>query len=203
MSGVWVSGLWLVVALLVVVLLAAGWRLSWMATRLDRAHSRAERTWAALDAALVRRAHRAQELAGDPRLGATTAAELAAAATAALTPDLTPDEREIRESALSGALSRSATLSRVGASGGELEQQRAVLARRLHNDAVTTALGLRRRRTVAWFRLAGHAQEPRSFEMADFTRHSSAHADATPTYEEPSPGVTKVASVSGKSHATR
>ena len=42
------------------------WRLSWLATRVDRANTRAERTWAALDAALVRRAQGAAEMALAP-----------------------------------------------------------------------------------------------------------------------------------------
>lgn len=136
---------------------------------------RSARTWAALDAALVRRARRAQELATDPRLEPAVAVAITAAATDALAPDLDADERERRESALSAALSLSSP------SEGDLEHRRAVLARRLHNDAVTTAKGLRSRRT---------------FEIADFTR-------ATPTCRELSPEPTRVTVVSGEPHATR
>lgn len=195
MNSLWVSGLW-VVAVLVVVLLVVGWRLSWMATRLDRAHSRAERAWSALDVALVRRAHRAQQLAADPRLAPEAALALAAAATAALEPDLAQKDREVRESVLSEALSHS------GLAGGEIEQQRAGLARRLHNDAVTTAIGLRRRRTVIWFRLAGHAEEPRSFEMADFLRPTPPYPESSGCTEPP-PEPTRVSSVDGEAHANR
>ena len=47
------------------------------------------------------------------------------------------------------------------------ERARASLYRRLHNDAVATALLLRRRYTVRILRLAGRSAEPRPFEMAD------------------------------------
>ena len=57
--------IWSIVSVLVIILLIIGWRLSWLATRVDRANARTESTWAALDAALVRRAQRAAELAPD------------------------------------------------------------------------------------------------------------------------------------------
>jgi hypothetical protein len=147
-------------ALVVIVLLAVGWRLSWLATRLDRAHTRVERRWAALDAALVRRAQAALEAAravsGDP---ASSLLVCDAAATA-LTPDLEPSAREQAESDLSRVLVL------IPLEGVTPYAERVELAHRLHNDAVVTALGLRRRRTVVLFRLAGHAAEPRAFEMA-------------------------------------
>lgn len=51
-------------AALVVILLAYGWHLTWLASRLDRAHRRVERSWAVLDAALARRVDLA--VGGDP-----------------------------------------------------------------------------------------------------------------------------------------
>lgn len=154
-----------VVALLLVVLLVAGWRLSWLATRVDRAHQRVERAWAALDAALVRRAQRAAELAGSPRLDPASALLLSDAAATALEPDLGPADREQAESDLSHVLQ---IVVPPGVQAGlEAEQERATLGRRLHNDAVATARSLRERRTVRLFRLAGHADPPRTFEMAD------------------------------------
>lgn len=146
---------------LVIVLLVVGWRLSWLATRLDRAHQRVERSWAALDAALVRRAQRVTEIAGRPGLDPASALLLADAATSALEPDLDPAEREQAESDLSHLLEL-VTPAEIGP-----EQDRAALGRRLYNDAVTTARSLRDRRTVRVFRLAGHATVPRTFEMAD------------------------------------
>lgn len=145
----------------VVVMLSVGWRLSWLATRLDRAHHRVERAWAALDAALVRRAQQAAELAGSPNLDPASALLLSDAAAAALEPELAPGERERAESDLSHVL----TLVLPG--GTTAEQDRASLGRRLHNDAVRTAGALQQRRTVRVFRLAGHACPPRTFEMAD------------------------------------
>jgi hypothetical protein len=49
---------------------------------------------------------------------------------------------------------------------GEAEQ-RLVVARSVHNDAVRDNLGLRSRRLVRWFRLAGTAPLPTYFEIAD------------------------------------
>jgi len=149
------------VAGVVVVLLALGWWLSWVATRLDRAHYRVEGTWAALDAALVRRAQRAAELAGavprDPAIGLL----VADAAAAALQPDLNPLARERAESDLSHVLAL------VALPGLAEETERLRLARRLHNDAVATARTLRRRTLVRLFRLAGHARTPEPFEMTE------------------------------------
>lgn len=146
---------------LLIVLLVSGWRLSWLATRVDRAHHRVERAWAALDAALVRRAQRVAEIAGSPTLDPASALLLSDAAATALEPDLDPAEREQAESDLSHVL-RLVPSTQIGD-----EQDRAALGRRLYNDAVATARALRERRTVRVFRLAGHAAVPQTFEMAD------------------------------------
>jgi hypothetical protein len=148
------------IGLLIIVLLAIGWRLSWLATRLDRAHTRVERRWAALDAALVRRAQAALEAARAPEVDLASSLLVCDAAAAALLPDLDLAGREEAESNLSRVLVV-VPLPAVGP-----YEERVELARRLHNDAVVTALGLRRRRTVMLFRLAGHAAEPCAFEMA-------------------------------------
>jgi hypothetical protein len=52
---------------------------------------------------------------------------------------------------------------------GELvdAEQLALLARRVHNDAVRDTLDLRSRRLVRWLRLAGTAPVPAYFEIAD------------------------------------
>jgi hypothetical protein len=47
------------------------------------------------------------------------------------------------------------------------ERARASMCRRLHNDAVATALLLRRRYAVRILRLAGRTAEPRPFEMEE------------------------------------
>ncbi len=155
--------IWSIASVLVIVLLIIGWRLSWLATRVDRANARTESTWAALDAALVRRAQRAAELGAAPGVDPASALLVSDAAAAALEPDLSHHDRERAESDLSHVLEV------VGPSVSEIagEWERASLSRRLHNDAVSTARALHRRRIVRTFRLAGHAGEPRPFEMAD------------------------------------
>ncbi len=148
-------------ALVVIVLLAAGWWLSWLATRLDRAHARVERSWAVLDTELVRRAQRAAQLAQVPEVDPASALLVCDAAGAALERDLSRDAREQAESTLTHVVDL------VALTGLELEQDRACLARRLHNDAVTTARAIRSRPVVRAFRLAGRATDPQPFEMAD------------------------------------
>ncbi|HET9649769.1 MAG TPA: hypothetical protein VFP34_16270 [Microlunatus sp.] len=149
-----------IVGLAVIVLLVVGWRLSWLATRLDRAHTRVERRWAALDAALVRRAQAALEAARSGSIDPASMLLVCDAAAAALEPDLDPAAREQAESDLSRVLAL------VSLPAVEPYAERAELARRLHNDAVVSAVRLRRGRTVTLFRLTGHATEPRAFEMA-------------------------------------
>ena len=61
-----------IMGLVVIVALILGWRITWLATRVDRANARAERTWEALDAALVRRAQRALELVLMPDIDPAT-----------------------------------------------------------------------------------------------------------------------------------
>lgn len=161
-----------VTGLLVIVLLGLGWRLTWLATRVDRAHHRVERAWAALDAALVRRAQRVAEVAGRDDLDPATALLLSDSAAAVLEPDLDADQREAAESDLSHVIEV------VGLDGVADEQERASLGRRLHNDAVTTARALRSRPTVRIFRLAGHAPPPRAFEMADPRGAEDRHSEA-------------------------
>jgi hypothetical protein len=148
-------------AAVVIILLSVGWWLSWLATRLDRAHARVERSWAALDVALVRRAQRAADVARGPGVDPATTLLVCDAAAAALEIELTHEEREEVESSLSHVLGL------VALAGIEQEQDRAMLARRLYNDAVSTARVLRDRPIVRTFRLAGHAAEPKPFEMAD------------------------------------
>jgi len=151
----------LVSAAMLVGVLGGNWWLSWVASRLARAHTRAERTWAMLDTALVQRAQRAAELAQQPEVDPASTVLVCYAAAAALEPDLSPQAREQAESTLSHVLSS------VRLGGLQPEQDRAVLARRLHNDAVTTALSLRRRPVVRTCGLAGWAPEPRPFEIVD------------------------------------
>ncbi len=90
------------IALLVAVLVLLGVYVSWRATRLDRLHVRLETARAGLDAALVRRAAVALELAASRQLDPATSLLLAAAAHEARIADA--DNREFAESDLSRAL---------------------------------------------------------------------------------------------------
>ena len=151
----------------IIVPLIAGWRITWLATRVDRAQARAERTWAVLDAALVRRAQRALELILIPGIDPATALLVSDAAGATLEPNLSRRDRESAESDLSHVLDAVGPMLPGSPDKLESERARASICRRLHNDAVATALSLRRRYTVRMLRLAGRAAEPRPFEMAD------------------------------------
>ena len=156
-----------ILALLIIVVVILVWRVTWLASRVHRVTTRAERTWSALDGALVGRARRAAELVMMPGLDPATALLVLDAAVAALEPDLSRGDRERAESDLSHVLD--AVDPMLPASPRELasERARASLYRRLHNDAVATALLLRRRYTVRILRLAGRSAEPCPFEMSD------------------------------------
>ena len=105
-------------------------------------------------------AQAALEAARAPGVDPASSLLICDAAAAALPPDLDMPAREQAESDLRRVLAL------IPLAAVEPYQDRVELARRLHNDAVITALALRRRRTVVWFRLAGHAREPRTFEMS-------------------------------------
>jgi hypothetical protein len=163
--------------LLVLALLA--WYLSYSAGRLDRLHHRVEGSRSALDAQLVRRAEAAIELSASGALDPASALLVAGAASEALESGENEDTRRERtESDLTRALQvaldeesveglradpvTSSLLDRLAASC-----HRARLARRFHNDAVTAATRVRRKRVVRWARLAGRAPAPETFEMDD------------------------------------
>ncbi|MCR3753016.1 NUDIX hydrolase [Lentzea californiensis] len=146
-------------ALVVVVLalLFAAWVLS-IANRLDRLHVRTDAAWAAVDAALARRAVVVRALLNPELSAAASKAEAASRA------DREAAENEL--SALLGALDRSAVATALAAELSDAEE-RVMLARRVHNDAVRDTLLLRRRRVVRWLRLAGTAPQPSYFEIAE------------------------------------
>jgi hypothetical protein len=154
-------------ALMIIVVVLLVWRISWLASRVQRATTRAERAWITLDAALVGRAQRAADLVMLPGIDPATALLVLDAAAAALEPDLCRGERERAESDLSHVLDTVDPMLPASPSELASERARASICRRLHNDAVATALSLRRRYTVRILRLAGHTDEPRPFEMAD------------------------------------
>jgi hypothetical protein len=156
-----------VLALMIIVAVGLVWRITWLATRVHRATLRAERTWSVLDTALIGRAQRAAELVMMPGIDPATALLVLDAAAAALEPELRQGERERAESDLSHALDVVDSMLHENPSELDAERMRASMYRRLHNDAVATALLLRRRHTVRILRLAGRSVEPRPFEMAD------------------------------------
>jgi hypothetical protein len=174
-----------------IVLVAFGLYLSWAAGRLDRLHARIDAARAALDAQLLRRASVAQELATSGVLDPAASILLYEAAHVARQAE--DEQREVAESELSHALRAvfaepDAMRAVREAPGGEravreLTQavRRVPMARRFHNDVVRSARALRRHLKVRWFRLAGHAPFPLTFEMDDepptlLTTHGAADA---------------------------
>jgi 8-oxo-dGTP pyrophosphatase MutT (NUDIX family) len=159
-----------VVVVLVVVLLVALVLGPWLlgtATRLDRLHVRTDAAWAGMDAALARRAVVARAVVAAGCVPPATADALRAAADRAELADR--GEREAAENELSrllGELDR-ATIPVGLAEELDDAEQRVVLARRVHNDAVRDTRALRRRRLVRWLRLAGTAVRPEYFEIAE------------------------------------
>ncbi len=161
----------LAVALLVLFGMYALWR----AGRLDRLHVRLETARAGLDAALVRRAAVALELAASRLLDPAASLLLATAAHEARTAD--NERREFAESDLSRALRavvdqpgfRSGLGDRADALLDELETaaQKVAFARRFFNDAVATIRTARRRMMARALPLAGRAQLPEFFEIDD------------------------------------
>lgn len=160
------TALLLLLTAVVVIALLLGALLVATANRLDRLHVRTDSAWAALDAALARRAVVARAVAS---AGTTMplSARIRAAADAA--ESASRPEREVAENELTRLLAR---LDRTALPDGlkrELSdaEQRVVIARRVHNDAVRDTLALRRRRKVRYFRLAGSAPAPEYFEIAE------------------------------------
>lgn len=161
-----------IVALLLLVWL--GSYLSWRATRLDRLHRRVEAARVALDAALLRRADAAGDLADQGVLRPRETRALVEAIDRVR--QAQDDERELAESALSVALREALrhTAGPLAAPDPRLDEvlvaaRRVHLARVFHNDAVSDTRRVRRSRLVRLFRLAGTAALPDYFEMDDQT----------------------------------
>lgn len=172
---------WLLVA--AVVLVSAALWANWTASRLDRLHHQVETARAALDGQLVRRSAVALEVASSGLLDPASSVLLADAAHQARA--VPEEDRELAESALSAALravlgdaeSRTGLADEEPAGRELLDEldtasRRVVLARTFHNDAVTAALRVRRKRLVRWLRLAGNAAMPEYFEIDDAPPHS-------------------------------
>ena len=154
--------------LVAVFVVLAALYVTWTASRLDRLHARVDAAWAALDAALVRRASAARAVAATMPPGEEARA-LASAARAAL--DLGPDGREERENDLSRALRAALPHLPPAADLAELETSatRVGLARAFHNDAVRDTRAVRLRRIPRALHLAGHRALPQYFEIDDTT----------------------------------
>jgi hypothetical protein len=159
----------------VVVVLVAGWYLSFTASRIDRLHHRVESSRASLEEQLARRAGLAAELA--PRVAGPHGPALADAASRALAP--TADAAELVQSHLTRALGDAlagpddvdrlrtdAATSRILDDLGEAAA-RSQMARRFHNDAVAQTQRVRRKRVVRLARLAGRAAFPQMVELDD------------------------------------
>jgi 8-oxo-dGTP pyrophosphatase MutT (NUDIX family) len=159
-----------VVVLLVVVLAVALVFGPWLlgtANRLDRLHVRTDAAWAGLDATLARRAVVTRAVAATGSVSTEYADALRAAADHAELADRS--DREAAENDLSRLLAGLDRATVPAALAEELTdaEQRVVLARRVHNDAVRDTRSLRRRRLVRWLRLAGTAAQPDYFEIAE------------------------------------
>ncbi|MFC4002399.1 NUDIX domain-containing protein [Prauserella oleivorans] len=155
-----------VLALLALLVVACGLYLVATANRLDRLHVRMDAGWAALDAALARRAVVARTVAASALTGAEAERLREAAQDAEAVPR---PERELAENELTrllGAIDRT-RLPRPLADELADAEHRVVIARRVYNDAVRDTLALRRRRDVRYFKLAGTARLPEYFEIAE------------------------------------
>ncbi|MCU0301568.1 MAG: hypothetical protein MUF35_08180 [Candidatus Nanopelagicales bacterium] len=168
-------------ALAVLLLLAfVVWRLSALAARIDRLHIRIDLARGALDAQLLRRARAAEALAASGLIDPASAIVLArAASNARHVGSADTVEHGLVESEMSRDLREvfadpeAVEALRELPEGQELVDdlaaacQQVTLARRFLNDGVAAARLLRGGRLVRWFRLAGYAPMPQTFEMDD------------------------------------
>jgi 8-oxo-dGTP pyrophosphatase MutT (NUDIX family) len=159
----------LLTALIVVIVLAlvTGPWLVGTANRLDRLHVRTDAAWAALDAALARRAVVARAVSASGLLDQRGADQLRAVAERA---EQAPRiDREAAENDLTLQLAAVDRAHLPLALTTELvdAEQRVVIARRVHNDAVRDTLAQRRRRAARWLKLAGTAPRPEYFEIVE------------------------------------
>ena len=156
------------------------WRLSALASRIDRLHHRIELARVSLDTQLVRRARATEALAVSDLLDPPSAMILARAASNCRNVDPgDPAGRAIVESELSRDLReviadpQDVEALRSTLPGRELVDdlasacQHVMLARRFHNDGVQAVRLLRSGRLVRLFRLAGSAPEPAMVELDD------------------------------------
>lgn len=168
---------WTWVAIVLAVLVAIGWYLSYTAARLDRLHTRQYGSLASLDAHLIRRAEAALALATSSTLDPASAVLLVSAASDVLeAPDRWTPEREEIETALTQVLQVALTNQESPATDPvaldairrlRKAAAQARLARRFHNEAVHDVLAVRDRTVVRVFHLAGHEPMPRTVVFDD------------------------------------
>ncbi|RLK62048.1 NUDIX hydrolase [Actinokineospora cianjurensis] len=156
---------WVVVLAAMALLVLVGIWLVGTANRLDRLHVRTDAAWAALDAALARRAVVARAVSGgiDPPPGDHLRV-LADRAEHAPRPDREPAENALTRE-LATVDRRDLPLTLVAELADA--EHRVIIARRVHGDAVRDTLALRRRRVVRWLKLAGTAPSPEYLEIAE------------------------------------
>ena len=153
------------------IIVFAIWYLSYSATRLDRLHNRVETSWANLDVLLQKRAAVALEIAHSDIADPASSMLLTAAAYQAR--DANIQNRSQAESGLSGALgllledsqhlataADSALLTELS---GLTDKIRVAIA--IHTDAVARTQMVRRKFIVKFFRLAGTAPLPITYEF--------------------------------------
>jgi hypothetical protein len=157
------------VALFAIALFA--WYLSYSATRLDRLHHRVETSWANLDGLLQRRAAIAIEIARSEISDPASSLLLTFAAHQAR--DASVRDRSQAETGLTGALG--ILIESSTSISGPIEQdlirelkeltEKIKMAISMHVDAVTRTQMVRKRWFMRFFRLAGNAPEPVTYEF--------------------------------------
>ena len=158
-----------VIALFLIAFFA--WYLSYSATRLDRLHHRVETSWANLDGLLQRRAAIAIEIARSDISDPASSLLLTFAAHQAR--EASVRDRSQAETGLTGALG--ILIESSTSISGPIEQdlirelkeltEKIKMAVSMHIDAVTRTQMVRKKWFMRFFRLAGNAPEPVTYEF--------------------------------------
>jgi len=158
-----------VIALFLIAFIA--WYLSYSATRLDRLHHRVETSWANLDGLLQRRAAIAIEIARSDISDPASSLLLTFAAHQAR--EASVRDRSQAETGLTGALG--ILIESSTSISGPIEQdlirelkeltEKIKMAVSMHVDAVTRTQMVRKKWFMRFFRLAGNAPEPVTYEF--------------------------------------
>ena len=158
-----------VIALFLIAFFA--WYLSYSATRLDRLHHRVETSWANLDGLLQRRAAIAIEIARSDISDPASSLLLTFAAHQAR--EASVRDRSQAETGLTGALG--ILIESSTSISGPIEQdlirelkeltEKIKMAVSMHVDAVTRTQMIRKKWFMRFFRLAGNAPEPVTYEF--------------------------------------